>query len=88
LRLNLFWLAVACCAVAQIALLHSALKAGAPSDTALPAPSRWSEVVWTLIPAVGLALVLAFTWRTIEAHSRSDVVRPAATSATIIERAS
>ena len=31
----------------------------------MPLPGRLSEMVWTLVPAVALAVVLAFTWRAI-----------------------
>ena len=88
MSLNLFWLAVACCVVAQIAILRSALKTPPASDSLVPAPARWSEVVWTLVPAVGLAVVLVFTWRAVEAHGQADAIRPAQSSAVIVEHSS
>ena len=30
---------------------------------ALPAPRRWLEILYALVPALGLALLLVFTWR-------------------------
>ncbi len=88
LSLNLFWLAVVCCVVAQIEILRSALKTPPASDSSVPAPARWSEVMWTLIPAIGLALVLVFTWRAIEAHGRADALRPSQSAAVIVEHSS
>ena len=67
----LYWAAVACCVVAQIAIARSVLRAGrrAPvpdeaSEHHLPRSHRAAELVWMLIPAVGLAAVLVVTWRT------------------------
>jgi heme/copper-type cytochrome/quinol oxidase subunit 2 len=88
LRLNLFWLAVVCCVVAQIEIVRSAFKAPAASDGTVPAPSRWTEVLWTVVPAIGLALVLAFTWRAIHARQQADAMRPATSSAVIVEQPS
>src|SRR5579872_1139737 len=88
LSLNLFWLAVVCCVVAQIEILRSALKTPAASDSSVPAPPRWSEVLWTLVPAVGLAVVLVFTWHAVQAHRESDTMRPIQRAAVVVERAS
>src|SRR5262249_61772915 len=49
---SLFWLAVACCFVAQVAIVRSVLR-GAPrgetlaSDTRVPSPRRSVEVIWS-----------------------------------------
>jgi heme/copper-type cytochrome/quinol oxidase subunit 2 len=83
LSLNLFWLAVGCCVVAQIEIVRSAFKTPPASDNAVPAPSRWSEVVWTLIPAVGLAVVLVFTWRAVEAHGQANAMQPVQSSVVV-----
>lgn len=77
-----------CCVVAQIEIVRSAFKTSPASDGTVPAPSRWSEVVWTVIPAVGLALVLVFTWRAIEARQATDAIRPAPASAIVVEHPS
>lgn len=63
----LFWVAAACCVVAQIAILHSVFTAE-PASTAgegVPRPARSIELLWVTIPALVLILVLAFTWRAI-----------------------
>jgi len=77
-----------CCVVAQIEIVRSAFKVPPASDGTVPAPSRWSEVVWTVVPAIGLALVLAFTWRAIHARQQIDATRPATSSAVIVEQPS
>ena len=68
----IYWSAVACCVVAQVAILRSALArhrppAGAPAT--LPPVRRGVEVVWALLPALALAAVLAFTWRAVRART-------------------
>ena len=67
----IFWLAVACCVVAQVAIVRAALKApppgarGAEPGAEVPRPRRASEIAWTILPALGLAIVLFATWRAI-----------------------
>lgn len=88
LRLNLFWLAVACCVVAQFEILRFALKTARASNSSVPTPSRWSEVLWTLVPAVGLAVVLAFTWHAIASHRPTASLGPAPQAPVIVEHPS
>ena len=62
----LFWAAAACCVVAQVALLLSAIRAPMaqpPQTASMRMPSRASEVAWTIVPAIGLVVLLVFTWR-------------------------
>ena len=62
----IFWIAVACCAVAQLALIWSAIRApmsGSNESASVRMPSRASEIAWTIVPAIGLAVLLVFTWR-------------------------
>jgi heme/copper-type cytochrome/quinol oxidase subunit 2 len=66
----LFWIAVLCCVVAQVAIARSTLGTHVPSGGArpgVPRPRRSIEIAWTVIPAVGLALALVMTWRAIHA---------------------
>ena len=62
-----FWIAVACCVVAQAAIIRAAVRTRGDGDGAagatVPRPSRASELGWTLIPAAALAAVLALTWQ-------------------------
>jgi heme/copper-type cytochrome/quinol oxidase subunit 2 len=39
--------------------------------------------VWTLIPAVGLAVVLVFTWRAVEAHGQAKAIQPVQSSVVV-----
>lgn len=69
----IFWIAVAACAVAQVAILRSVLVVRPradgplqrPSDRVQPAPlaRRPLEVFWAVVPALALAATLALTWR-------------------------
>ena len=58
----LFWVATAVCIVAQVAILRAAL-AGRTPGASPSALARAREVLWTVLPAVALALLLAGTWR-------------------------
>ena len=67
----IFWIAVASCTVAQIAILHSIstlAPRGAPAASArAPRVQRGLEIVWAILPAVALAGILALTWREMRA---------------------
>jgi heme/copper-type cytochrome/quinol oxidase subunit 2 len=66
----LFWIAVVCCAVAQVAIARSALGSrarGVELRPGVPRPRRSIEIAWTVLPALGLALALFMTWRAIHA---------------------
>ena len=61
----IFWIASACCVVAQVALVHSAIRApmsGSAESTAAM-PRRSGEIAWTIVPAIALLLLLVATWR-------------------------
>ena len=63
----IFWIAVACCSIAQVAILRSVIGSPArTSDSGIEtSPFRRAvEIAWAAIPGVALALVLTFTWRT------------------------
>lgn len=68
----IFWVALACCIVAQVAILRSALARHVrPADApaALPRMRRGVETVWALLPAIALAGVLFLTWRAVRART-------------------
>lgn len=76
IRAALFWIAAACCLVAELAILRSLLfgrarKAERQNErgTGTGRSSRPVEVAWALLPAVGLLLVLYLTWRAVERPS-------------------
>lgn len=59
----IFWLAALCCALSQIAIVRSALRARALRPDGTAAPARAIEVAWTVVPGLLLIVVLLFTWR-------------------------
>lgn len=76
----IFWIAVACCVVAQAAIVRSVLLARGGSTRA----RRAAELMWAVLPAIALAAVLVLTWRTMHragpGHSHPEAaVPPAAT---------
>lgn len=87
LRLALFWVAAAVCVVAEAALLRSLLFGGArAAEQSAAGPMsgatsgrRPTEIVWAILPAVGLLFVLYLTWRAVDA--------PAAPPATVTHSA-
>jgi heme/copper-type cytochrome/quinol oxidase subunit 2 len=68
---GLFWLSVACCALAQFFIIRSvgaARRASAPA-AAMPRQRGALEMLWAVLPAVGLAVLLVFTWRAVRSAS-------------------
>lgn len=61
----IFWIAAAICIVAEIALLRSAFLPKRSGSTVPVHPARGSEMAWAIIPAIGLMLLLAATWRAV-----------------------
>ncbi|HJR40992.1 MAG TPA: hypothetical protein VJ812_02835 [Gemmatimonadaceae bacterium] len=81
----LFWVTVAACIVAQVALLRSAFRTP-PTPTPehpLAAPRRASEIAWSVVPAIMLALVLVFTWRAMHRPNGPRAPVPAVSSSLI-----
>jgi len=64
----LFWVAAAFCLVAQLALVWSAIRAPMPGNAEAPVkmPRRATEIAWTVVPALALAVLLVFTWRAMQ----------------------
>lgn len=67
---GLFWLSVACCVIAQTFIIRSVQSTrNAPEAAATVPRARHSvEVLWAILPALALAVLLAFTWRAIRAR--------------------
>jgi len=62
----IFWIAVACCAVAQAAIIRSSLVSPtqAPSsDEPTSLRRRTLEVLWAVVPGIALLLLFLATWR-------------------------
>lgn len=58
----LFWVAVALCAVAQLALLHSFFFGASRPARDAAASFRVTETLWAVVPAAVLVALLAATW--------------------------
>ena len=65
----IFWVAVACCIVAQLAIVHSVVisPSRVPGSQPTSAARRVAELAWAILPGVALAVVLFFTWRAMHA---------------------
>ena len=61
----IFWIAVACCVVAQLAIVRSVLisPARVPDSQPTSAGRRIVEIAWAVLPGIALAFVLLLTWR-------------------------
>ena len=72
----IFWVAVACCVVAQLAIVHSVVisPAGVPDSRPTSAGRRVAEIAWAVLPGVALALVLVLTWRAMHAGVTAAIV--------------
>jgi heme/copper-type cytochrome/quinol oxidase subunit 2 len=66
---TIFWIAVFACVVAEIAILRSTYAARKAEKSAMvPTPPARGEIAWAIIPALGLSVLLIFTWQRIEAR--------------------
>ena len=75
----LFWIAVACCLVAQVLIVRSVVAARALPAVRpeLPRARGSVEVMWAIVPAVALAVLLFFTWRAIQTNGATRATAPA-----------
>ena len=83
----LFWLFVALCVVAQVGILRP-LVAPRPAPAArpgVPAARRATAVLWTVMPALGLALLLLLTWRAM--HAADSAATPASATSVLADDA-
>jgi len=70
LRVAIFWIAAILCVIAELAILRSMLRGsragagtsaeGAP-DAAMPRGRPVMELIWAVVPAIGLIFVLIAT---------------------------
>ena len=76
----IFWIAVACCSIAQAAIIYSAVVS--PARVAGSAPTsgarRAAEIAWAVIPGIALAFVFLYTWRAIGTHGAITFFGPEA----------
>jgi len=75
----LFWISVALCAIAELAIVAATARASRRSATPdpaapldlpqvadarpLPRTRRWLELFYVVTPAIALVLLFVFTWR-------------------------
>lgn len=61
----LFWLAVVCSVVAQLFILRAVFRMlpASPVSPDVPAPRRWVEIVWVILPVGFLAAAFVGAWR-------------------------
>jgi heme/copper-type cytochrome/quinol oxidase subunit 2 len=65
-----FVVCVACCGVAQAAILTSVVRrTPGTADPGVPRPKMFIEIVWALVPAVVLAFLLTATWVRVRDHA-------------------
>jgi hypothetical protein len=71
----IFWVAVACCTIAQSAILRSILATPATPHPSAPMRTgrRAIEAAWAVLPGVALGVVLCFTWAAIHASAPPNV---------------
>jgi len=74
---GLFWTAVACCVVAQAAIVRSSIispaqapSAGEPASVA----RRALEVCWAVVPGIALALLFVATWHAMHGPAATAVI--------------
>jgi heme/copper-type cytochrome/quinol oxidase subunit 2 len=67
---GLFWLSVACCGIAQFFIIRSVRGSRhVPEPTAsVPRSRDGMELMWAVLPAIGLVVLLFFTWRAVQAR--------------------
>ena len=72
----IFWVAVACCVVAQLAIVHSVVISPARVADSPPttAGRRAAEIAWAVLPGIALAGVLLLTWRAMHAPAAAGAV--------------
>lgn len=79
LAASLFWISVAVCAIAELAIVAATARASRRSATAdpaapldlpkvddprpLPRQRRWLELFYVVTPAIVLVLLFVYTWR-------------------------
>jgi heme/copper-type cytochrome/quinol oxidase subunit 2 len=81
----IFWIAVACCAVAQLAIIRSAFvspatpaRSGVSNSTDSHAPAsfvrRASEITWAILPGIALVVLFFYTWNAIHPDTATAIL--------------
>jgi heme/copper-type cytochrome/quinol oxidase subunit 2 len=74
---GIFWIAVACCVVAQAAIIRSSLVSPAQAPTSDEPTSigrRALEVCWAVVPGIALALLFLATWRAMHGAASAAIL--------------
>ena len=76
----IFWVAVACCIIAQLAIVHSVIisPSRVPGSEPTSITRRVAELAWAVLPGVALGAVLFFTWRAMHAAAAAGSITAAA----------
>jgi heme/copper-type cytochrome/quinol oxidase subunit 2 len=77
---GLFWTSVACCLTAQFFIVRSVLGARKlpEPEPRLPRQRGGLELFWAVVPAIGLAVLLLFTWRAVQRNASRLPPHPSA----------
>jgi len=68
----IFWIAVACCVIAQLAIIRSAIVSPArPADSHAPTSTgrRAAEIAWAVLPGIALVVLFFYTWNAIHSST-------------------
>jgi heme/copper-type cytochrome/quinol oxidase subunit 2 len=81
----IFWIAVACCTVAQIAIIHSVVISPARIAGSEPTSSarRTTEIAWAVIPGIALVFLLVFTRRAMDDFRATSASTAAASAPSV-----
>ena len=76
----IFWIAVACCVVAQLAIVRSVFVSPARVPDGQPSTTgrRIAEMAWAILPGVALAFLLVATWHAMHGGNGTLIVGEAA----------
>ena len=76
----IFWIAVACCVVAQLAIVRSAFVSPARVPDGQPASTgrRIAEIAWAILPGIALGFVLFATWHAMHGGTGTLMIGKAA----------
>lgn len=59
----IFWVAVACCSIAQLAIIHSVVISPARmANRETTRARRTAEIAWAVLPGIALVFVFIATW--------------------------
>jgi hypothetical protein len=77
---GLFWSSVACCVIAQLFIIRSVRGARhvRGRSAGMPRQRGGLELLWVILPAVGLALLLLFTWLAVQESEAPGIAPPMA----------